>query len=237
MASRRNTGDPKGKSPVKKIPAKSFSCPAMSLDDDDSTDSSTCNMEHVPALECQRGPDRTSAGTNITKEDILRMIVAAIGVFLAIVIAFLYLEASYRWHKQQVSGPACPYDWIGYRGRCYFFSTETRNWTSSQNFCLSHGAHLLNFNPIEEKEFVMRYRGKTSFWIGLSRDPGQPWKWTKGETSMLKVIGDGGNCAFLNSEATATSFRCHTELPWICSKVDVFKCENTNGSCSDKNAT
>nr|XP_060615371.1 C-type lectin domain family 2 member A-like [Anolis sagrei ordinatus] len=241
MAPKKNTGAPKRKDPAKKMLGKSPSPKAMSLDDDDSdsTDSSTCNMEREPALECQKGPALMSTATIITKDDFLKVMVGAVGVFLAIVIAFLYLDAlaSYQCQKQQLSGPACPCDWIGYRGRCYFFSTEARNWTSSQNFCLSEDAHLLNFNLTQEKEFVMRYRSKTLFWIGLSRDPGQPWKWTKGETAKLKVIGDGGNCAYLNHEANAFSFGCHNELPWICSKVDVFKCENTNGSCNDKKAT
>ncbi|KAH0630419.1 hypothetical protein JD844_013432 [Phrynosoma platyrhinos] len=150
------------------------------------------------------------------------MLVAA--VIAAVALFFILLDA---WCPKPLSGPACPYDWIGYHGRCYFFSKEQRNWTFSKTFCSLQEAHLLTFSPTQEKEFVMRYKGKAPFWIGLSRDPGQPWKWTDGDISTLKIIGDGGDCAFLNSRADATSSRCRTELRWICSKHDIFKNQNT----------
>uniref|UniRef100_A0A803TVX9 C-type lectin domain-containing protein n=1 Tax=Anolis carolinensis TaxID=28377 RepID=A0A803TVX9_ANOCA len=47
--------------------------------------------------------------------------------------------------------PSCPDDWIGYRRKCYYFSLEKRNWTSSQDFCSSQKATLLIFNDNKEK--------------------------------------------------------------------------------------
>nr|XP_056701400.1 C-type lectin domain family 2 member D-like [Euleptes europaea] len=111
----------------------------------------------------------------------------------------------------------CPYDWIGHRGKCYYISEKEDNWTSSQSFCLVHGASLAIIEN-KEKVFVSRIKGNHPSWIGLHRDPGQPWKWTNGENSTLKVIGDGGNCAYLNDEGTASSSRCGTEHHFICSK-------------------
>ncbi|XP_066469820.1 C-type lectin domain family 2 member B-like [Tiliqua scincoides] len=113
--------------------------------------------------------------------------------------------------------PSCPYDWIGYKGKCYFFSKDERNWSSSQNFCVSHNASLAKIEN-EEKDFVMRYRGKDSFWIGLSRNPGHPWKWTDGENATIEVMGEGDNCAYLNDEAKASCSRCNIEHLWICIK-------------------
>ncbi|XP_044285721.1 C-type lectin domain family 2 member D-like [Varanus komodoensis] len=116
------------------------------------------------------------------------------------------------------SGPTCcPPDWIGYQEKCYYYSKHEQNWTSSQDFCSSFRASLAVIdNP--EMEFVMRYKGKDSFWIGLRRAPGQSWKWTSGDNSSLQVIGDGGDCAYLNEDASASSSRCSTKHHFLCSK-------------------
>ncbi|KAF7235048.1 C-type lectin domain family 2 member D [Varanus komodoensis] len=71
--------------------------------------------------------------------------------------------------------------------------------------------------------FVMRFNGKNTAWIGLRREQGQPWKWTNGDNSTLQVIGNGGDCTFLNDEATITSSSCQTKLLWICNKSDTVK--------------
>ncbi|XP_042303349.1 C-type lectin domain family 2 member D-like [Sceloporus undulatus] len=77
-------------------------------------------------------------------------------------------------------------------------------------------------------DFVMHYKGKVPSWIGFKKDPDQLWQWINGENTInLKVIGKGGNCAYLNSEGTATASRCSTELLWICNKPDV--CNRSNG--------
>ncbi|XP_062978348.1 C-type lectin domain family 2 member D-like isoform X2 [Elgaria multicarinata webbii] len=137
-------------------------------------------------------------------------------------------------NEQPILGPACPENWIGYEGNCYYFSKEKGNWNSSQNFCLSHNASLLTFSANQEKNFVMRLKGKDIYWIGLRRNPGQPWKWTNGVNSTLEVMGDGGDCAFLSDETTAISSRCRMELLWICRKSDILQCSNE--PCKSKKA-
>nr|XP_014432971.1 C-type lectin domain family 2 member D5-like [Pelodiscus sinensis] len=37
---------------------------------------------------------------------------------------------------------ACPFDWIGYQGKCYYFSELEANWTESQKNCSALGASL-----------------------------------------------------------------------------------------------
>ncbi|XP_032997814.1 C-type lectin domain family 2 member D-like [Lacerta agilis] len=119
----------------------------------------------------------------------------------------------------------CPHHWIGYAGKCYHFSKNKRNWNSSSNYCKSHNASLARIES-EEREFVKHLTGKHYFWIGLRRDPGQPWKWLNGENSTLRIAGTGGECVHLNNEATAAASGCHTELPCICSKPSA--CTSSN---------
>ncbi|XP_066842931.1 C-type lectin domain family 2 member D-like isoform X2 [Anser cygnoides] len=72
----------------------------------------------------------------------------------------------------------CPFDWIGYRGKCYHFSEAERNWTSSQDNCSALGASLAMFDSVEDLSFTMRYKGISEHWVGLSREgEEQPWKW------------------------------------------------------------
>uniref|UniRef100_A0A8C3RAT0 Uncharacterized protein n=1 Tax=Cyanoderma ruficeps TaxID=181631 RepID=A0A8C3RAT0_9PASS len=39
--------------------------------------------------------------------------------------------------------PSCPQEWLAYRGSCYSFSKEEKDWNSSRASCRAQGAHLL----------------------------------------------------------------------------------------------
>ena len=47
----------------------------------------------------------------------------------------------------------CSDDWIGHKGKCYFISKKTKNWTLAQNSCSKHGATLA---IIDSKEDMVR---------------------------------------------------------------------------------
>lgn len=53
--------------------------------------------------------------------------------------------------------PHCPQEWVAYRGSCYSFSTEKKDWNSSQESCKAQGAHLLVIN--DTLEMVMVFFG------------------------------------------------------------------------------
>lgn len=44
----------------------------------------------------------------------------------------------------------CPFDWIRYRGKCYYFSEAEGNWTSSQDNCSALGASLAMLDSMED---------------------------------------------------------------------------------------
>ncbi|EOB06561.1 Killer cell lectin-like receptor subfamily G member 1, partial [Anas platyrhynchos] len=48
------------------------------------------------------------------------------------------------------SYPHCPEQWIAYRGSCYSFSKEKKDWHSSQESCWAQGAHLLVISDTSE---------------------------------------------------------------------------------------
>ncbi|KAL1763990.1 hypothetical protein HispidOSU_019134, partial [Sigmodon hispidus] len=45
---------------------------------------------------------------------------------------------------------ACPRDWIGFGSKCFYFSENTSNWTSSQTLCKEQEAQLARFDSLED---------------------------------------------------------------------------------------
>ncbi|KAF7234853.1 C-type lectin domain family 2 member D [Varanus komodoensis] len=142
--------------------------------------------------------------------------------------------------------PPCTPGWIGYEGKCYFFSEDERNWTASQAFCASCGSSLAsiesepekarpakvqevllcgNYFPQSQNEvFLLRYKGNADHWIGLWKDQSQIWKWADGAAfrNTVHIGGEGGNCAFLSMDIAITS-RCYIPRNWICSHLDAYR--------------
>ncbi|XP_039374411.1 C-type lectin domain family 2 member D-like [Mauremys reevesii] len=114
---------------------------------------------------------------------------------------------------------ACPDSWIGHLGKCYYFSQAEGNWTYSQSHCSALGASLAAIDTQQEMDFLMRHKGPCDHWIGLQREPGQPWRWTSGsEFNNWFTIAGGGPCAFANHDGISSS-GCSIEGRWICSKA------------------
>ncbi|XP_040593334.1 C-type lectin domain family 2 member E-like [Mesocricetus auratus] len=44
---------------------------------------------------------------------------------------------------------SCPRGWIGFGSKCFYFSEDMRNWTSSQTSCKAQGAQLAQFDSLE----------------------------------------------------------------------------------------
>ncbi|XP_069890057.1 C-type lectin domain family 2 member D11-like [Dipodomys merriami] len=127
---------------------------------------------------------------------------------------------------------SCPRDWIAFGNKCYYFSDDIRNWTSSQAFCASFGANLVKFDSKEELNFLERHRDLYDRWIGLRREsPQHSWKWTDNtKFSNLTEVRGTGECAYLNAVGISSG-RFYTELKWICSKPSSYvQCAATSGS-------
>ncbi|XP_032643799.1 C-type lectin domain family 2 member B-like isoform X2 [Chelonoidis abingdonii] len=122
--------------------------------------------------------------------------------------------------------PCCLDGWVGYRGKCYYFSEAEGTWDSSQSFCSSLNASLAGIDTEKDLTFIMRYKGVSEFWIGLKRESAQLWRWVNGEqfNNLFMVRGEG-DCAYL-SDGFATSSWCSTKRYWICSKPDGMQRED-----------
>ena len=59
----------------------------------------------------------------------------------------------------------CPAGFVSgiYREQCYFFGTESLNWSEAQNLCDSKDAYLAELIDVNERDAVFNYvRGKHS---------------------------------------------------------------------------
>ncbi|XP_039372981.1 C-type lectin domain family 2 member D-like isoform X1 [Mauremys reevesii] len=151
-------------------------------------------------------------------------IVLVVLVVAVVALAVLVLKAQPQFMAW------CPDGWIGYQGKCYYFSEGEKNWTYSQSNCSAFGASLAVIDSKQDLAFMMRYKGVSEHWIGLWREQeGQPWKWVNGsDFNSSFPIRAGGHCAYLDDKGVSSS-RCTTERNWVCSKPDAYT--------SQKNAT
>ncbi|XP_006038715.2 early activation antigen CD69-like [Alligator sinensis] len=115
---------------------------------------------------------------------------------------------------------ACPDRWVGYRGKCFFFSETKESWNLSQSHCISLGASLGVIDSPAELTFMQRYVGPLHYWIGLHRATSQAWRWTSGIlfNDLFKITGEG-HCAYMNNN-NISSARCSSERHFICSRPD-----------------
>ncbi|XP_010856907.1 PREDICTED: C-type lectin domain family 2 member D11-like isoform X2 [Bison bison bison] len=119
----------------------------------------------------------------------------------------------------------CSKGWIGFGSKCFYFSEDTRNWTFSQTFCTSLEAVLAQFETKDELNFLIRYKGHSDHWIGLSRESSHHvWKWTDNSkyNASFAITGDA-TCGYLN-DLGVSSARSYTDRKWICSKQIMFPC-------------
>ncbi|XP_039373046.1 C-type lectin domain family 2 member D6-like isoform X2 [Mauremys reevesii] len=96
---------------------------------------------------------------------------------------------------------ACPDGWVGYQGKCFYFSETEENWSASQSHCSALNAFLASIDSLPELDFMLHYKGIPYRWIGLQREQGegQPWKWTNG----FRSEGKGSAPTWMKMESAA----------------------------------
>ncbi|KAK7797534.1 hypothetical protein U0070_000966, partial [Myodes glareolus] len=149
------------------------------------------------------------------------MIIVLTGAVIALSV---FLSLSGRKEDKAIASPVagyvtCSRDWIGFGSKCFYFSEHTSNWTSSQTSCMELGAHLTQFDSLEELNFLNRFKGDSAAWIGLHRESSEhPWMWTDNtEYNNLVPIQGEGEHAYL-SDNGLSSGRNYIPRKWICSK-------------------
>ncbi|XP_009633241.1 killer cell lectin-like receptor subfamily G member 1 [Egretta garzetta] len=140
------------------------------------------------------------------------------GLAIGFGILSIALATALIWNMSG-SHPRCPEQWIAYRGSCYSFSKEKKDWHSSQESCLAQGAHLLVISDTSEMDLFKSIQ-TGYFWIGLSNSTGSGWIWEDGSIfSGTKILSNSPvqRCAVLMKDNFQAS-SCEFSAPWICEK-------------------
>ncbi|XP_060711213.1 CD209 antigen-like protein C [Hemiscyllium ocellatum] len=88
----------------------------------------------------------------------------------------------------------CPEHWRRFQQNCYYFSSESKNWTEAQRSCAMLDANLVVINKPEEQAFVEKWLANNGYWIGLRETVSEgDWRWVDGTdyTSSVKFWGSG----------------------------------------------
>ncbi|XP_029442566.1 killer cell lectin-like receptor subfamily B member 1B allele A [Rhinatrema bivittatum] len=109
----------------------------------------------------------------------------------------------------------CPEGWRPGKGKCYFVSTEIKNWSSSLADCGTRGAQLAFIKQPQDLETI-NISAPDYYWIAL-RWKDNKWFWLNGAKSRKPTGVSSSPC-----EAVATNALqprdCDDELRWICEK-------------------
>uniref|UniRef100_A0A8C2Y4V5 C-type lectin domain-containing protein n=1 Tax=Coturnix japonica TaxID=93934 RepID=A0A8C2Y4V5_COTJA len=93
--------------------------------------------------------------------------------------------------------------WVGFQGKCYYFSDTESAWNSSREHCQQLGASL---TTIDSKEEMVRAGHEPQF--------------------RASVCLGGGRCAYLNGDRISSAL-CHLPKYWVCSRSNsTFFCKD-----------
>nr|XP_006110754.2 early activation antigen CD69-like [Pelodiscus sinensis] len=122
-------------------------------------------------------PDN-SRGCQHRKQVACTVALAVVLVGLIVAIAVLSVLVSKALPRFM---PWCPDGWLGYQGKCYYFSEAELSWNDSRTNCSVFGASLAAIDSEQQLAFMMRYKGISEHWIGLWKEQeGKQWKWVNG---------------------------------------------------------
>ncbi|XP_075563433.1 killer cell lectin-like receptor subfamily G member 1 [Pelecanus crispus] len=141
-----------------------------------------------------------------------------LGLAISFGILSISLATALIW-KMSDSHPRCPEQWIAYRGSCYSFSKEKKDWNSSRESCRAQGAHLLVISDTGEMDLFKSIQTEC-FWIGLRNSTDSGWIWEDGSVfTGTKFLSNSPvqHCAVLMKDHFQAS-SCEHLVPWICEK-------------------
>ncbi|XP_061328296.1 killer cell lectin-like receptor subfamily G member 1 isoform X1 [Pezoporus flaviventris] len=177
------------------------------------------NVKHSPSSKKQM-MRRQRTEENITNKDFPGLCTSChiTAVILGILI-LVSLGTALGFIIKGYPCPSCPEQWVAYRGSCYSFSKQKKDWNSSRQSCGAQGAHLLVISDTSEMDFFQMMHTE-SYWIGLQNSTGYDWVWEDGSKLNGKNVlfnSPVQNCGVLLDGAIRAS-SCEILAPWICEK-------------------
>ncbi|XP_029935015.1 collectin-12-like [Myripristis murdjan] len=128
--------------------------------------------------------------------------------------------------------PGCPFEWVNYRNKCYFFSKELHSFDDAKATCERKSASLLIISDMEEQKWLRKQTsGKGYFWMGLTdKEEENVWRWLDGTEPVFTKWKPGQpdnwghghevgeDCAGLIHDGLWNDFFCEDLISYICEK-------------------
>ncbi|CAM5098838.1 unnamed protein product [Natator depressus] len=118
----------------------------------------------------------------------------------------------------------CPMDWLSHRGKCYWFSKDSKTWNESRADCSAKSSRKLVIQDGEEMAFIENItRGLYHVWLGLRvTSPEKNWTWVDSsmlDQTLFPVTGpaDMNSCGVIKGNRIHSE-TCSAEFKWICQK-------------------
>ncbi|XP_038615577.1 C-type lectin domain family 2 member B-like [Tachyglossus aculeatus] len=152
---------------------------------------------------------------------ILIVVIALIVLVLAIVLGVtLGRKGDPSVHPGPTQAPCqpnCSGDWELVEAKCFFLSSETRDWDTTKEICGEHQGTLAVVSK-GQLEILKKRVGSSDYWIGLRKKVNQDWQWDDNTPFKNEFeIKGAGDCAYLDS-SNVNSAGCSQPRRWICSR-------------------
>ncbi|XP_059552641.1 C-type lectin domain family 17, member A isoform X2 [Myotis daubentonii] len=122
---------------------------------------------------------------------------------------------------------SCPEGWLPFKGKCYYFSPNTKSWDEARTFCQENYSHLVIISSMDEQNFVVKAHGSPRVhWLGLSdREHEGDWKWLDGSPVTLSFWDpeepnnlNDEDCVSMTKQGTWNDLACNIATYWICER-------------------
>ena len=123
---------------------------------------------------------------------------------------------------------ACPPKWIHLQGSCYWFSSNTLDWSAAKFACEALGSKLTVVNGHGEQQVLGPNVGR-KIWIGLHRDAkdNKRWLWVDGSQAIFAVRSQNQsenwkgieNCVEMNTAGKWNVKNCSHHVHYACENV------------------
>uniref|UniRef100_A0AC34FVQ9 C-type lectin domain-containing protein n=1 Tax=Panagrolaimus sp. ES5 TaxID=591445 RepID=A0AC34FVQ9_9BILA len=118
----------------------------------------------------------------------------------------------------------CPSGWTTFaeQKKCLMASNETLEWHKAQEYCKTHGAHLLTVHgkgDLEAGSAVVSKLLTSVFWIGLYKDTiDGTWKFTNNEVvgELPGLVGGAAYCSVAAAALINQNWPCSNKFFGIC---------------------
>ncbi|QRI42733.1 C-type lectin-like protein [Cheloniid poxvirus 1] len=138
-------------------------------------------------------------------------------------ISFMFLTATLiaimcRWYYMfPYFLKVCPDEWVGYAGKCYYFSNNETDWYDSKKKCESMNSSLVVLDDKDVIKFISKF-GKTEYWIEKKR-----YKNIVFSSSNMNSfdINDTSICLYFDLNII-TETPCIFYEKWICVKPNNY---------------